>query len=206
MRNLIDKLFNLLLNPLFFLNRIKVKVWIYLLNRNKNIKIHGKIIVAGIPVIDISNDSSLEIGVNVTLTSKNKGYHINLHSPVKLYADRKGARIIIGKNTRLHGTCIHAYKSIIIGENCLIAANCQIMDGNGHSLSFPNVENRINTTGSAKPIYIGNNVWIGANTFVLPGVNIGNGSVISANSVVVKDIPPMVLAGGNPAVIIKSYI
>ena len=177
-----------------------------MLKRNKNIKLHGKIIVAGIPIIEISKDASLELGSNITLTSNNKGYHINLHSPVKLYADRKGAKIIIGKNTRVHGTCIHAYKSISIGDNCLIAGNCQIMDGNGHSLSFTDVENRIHTTGSAKGITIGNNVWIGANTYVLPGVTIGYGSVISANSVVVKDIPPMVLAGGNPAIIIRSYI
>ncbi|EPM5659285.1 acyltransferase [Vibrio parahaemolyticus] len=128
-----------------------------------------------------------------------------MHSPIKLYADRKGAIIRIGANTRIHGTCIHAYESITIGKNCLIAANCQIFDGSGHDLSFSDVENRINTRGVSKPVLIEDNVWIGINSIILPGVTIGNGSVIAANSVVTKDIPPMVLAGGNPAKIIKRY-
>jgi acetyltransferase-like isoleucine patch superfamily enzyme len=127
-----------------------------------------------------------------------------MHSPVKLFADRNGI-IIIGDNTRVHGSCIHAYKSIKIGNNCLIAANCQIFDGAGHDLSFENVRNRINTKGSAKEIVIEDNVWIGANSIILPGVKIGNGSIISAGSTVKGNIPPMVLAGGNPIEIIKDY-
>lgn len=79
------------------------------------------------------------------------------------------------------------------------------MDSNGHDLSFPNVAERIHTEGTSKPVVISDNVWIGANVVVLPGVTIGKGSVISANSVVTKDIPQMVVAGGNPAVILKDY-
>lgn len=124
---------------------------------------------------------------------------------MKIMADRTGAFITIGNNTRIHGSCIHAYNKISIGENCLIAANCQIIDGNGHDLSFPDVANRINTRGDAKKIIIEDNVWIGANCIILPGVRIGYGSVIAAGSVVVKDIPAMCVAGGNPAKIIKDY-
>jgi acetyltransferase-like isoleucine patch superfamily enzyme len=133
----------------------------------------------------------------VTLNSKNYGYHVNVHSPVKLMADRPGAVIRIRAKSRIHGTCLHAHSSITIGRNCLIAANCQIFDGNGHDLSFPNVEDRIHTTGLSKPIVIEDNVWIGANYLVLPRVRIGAGSVISANSVVAQDIPPMVIVRGN---------
>lgn len=175
------------------------------ISKNKNIELKGSVIINGTPLIDIKDGSILIVGNEVMLNSSNEGYHINMHSPVKLLADRPGARIIIGDKTRIHGTCIHAYKLIEIGGNCLIAANCQIFDGNGHDISFSNVENRIHTQGASKPIVIEDNVWIGANSIVLPGVRIGAGSVISANSVVNKDIPPMVIAGGNPAVIIKRY-
>lgn len=199
------KIWLLLRDPLSIPDQIWTRGWIFYLKQKKNIEIKGKLILAGVPMIDIMKGASLEIGNNVTLTSGNKGYHINLHSPVKFYADRNGAKIKIGNNTRIHGTCIHAYESIVIGDNCLIAANCHLMDGNGHDMSFPNVENRINTSGDAKAITIENNVWIGAGTYVLPGVTIGTGSVISANSVVINDIPAMVLAGGNPAKIIKNY-
>lgn len=133
------------------------------------------------------------------------GYHINMHSPVKLFADKSGAQIRIGDKTRIHGTCIHAYQLVEIGRNCLIAANCQIFDCSGHDLSFNNVGNRINTIGTVKPIKIEDYVWIGANSIVLPGVTIGKGSVISANSVVMNDIPSMCVAGGNPAKIINDY-
>jgi len=187
--------------PIYIWNRIYV-LW---LSQKHNITVKGKLILNGQPLIDIQNGSNLYIGHGVTLNSRNKGYHINMHSPVKLFADRPGARIQIGDKTRIHGTCIHAYQSVEIGCNCLIAANCQIFDGNGHDLSFPDVGNRINTKGTSKPVKIEDNVWIGANSIVLPGVTIGKGSVISANSVVTKDVPSMVVAGGNPAIIIKEY-
>jgi len=165
----------------------------------------GNVVFDGIPRIVVHKDSKIEIGNNVRLNSINRSYHINMYRGVKLMADRPNANIFIGENTRIHGACIHAYKSIKIGKNCLIAANCQIIDGNGHDLSFPDVENRINTKGEAKEIIIGDNVWIGANSIILPGVKIGNGSIIAAGSVVFKDIPAMVIAGGNPASILKSY-
>ncbi|WP_394331444.1 acyltransferase [Williamwhitmania taraxaci] len=128
-----------------------------------------------------------------------------MHSPCKILIDRSGAEVYIGSNSRIHGSCIHAYKKIVIGKNCLIAANCQIIDGNGHSLSFPDTANRVNTIGNSHAIIIEDNVWLGTNVVVLPGVTIGHGSVISANSVVHKDVPPMVVAGGNPLQIIKSF-
>lgn len=186
--------------------RILDIIYSFYITKKERIFINGKIIIKGLPLIDIRKGTKLIIENNVTLTSRNRGNHINLHSPVKLMADRDGALIHIGENTRIHGTCIHAHKSIRIGSNCLIAGNCQIMDCSAHDLSFSNVENRINTVGTAKPITIENNVWIGANSIILPGVTIGKGSVISANSVVVRDVPSMAIVGGNPAIIIKNKV
>lgn len=168
------------------------------------LNIPDSVIISGKPIIDIRNGGKIDIGENVTLNSNNHGYHINMHSPVKLFADRVDSLITIGADTRIHGSCIHAYTSITIGKKCLIAANCQIMDGSGHDLSFENIENRINTEGYAKPIVIEDCVWIGANTIILPGVTIGRGSVIAAGSVVANDIPEMVLAGGIPAKVIRT--
>lgn len=192
-------------DPLMIPLRIWDRAILFWLSRKKNIRRMGSLNIYGRPLVDIHEDCELVIGDNVTINSRNKGYHVNMHSPVKLFADRDGAKICIGKNTRIHGSCLHAYSLIEIGENCLIAANCQIIDGNGHDVSFPDVENRINTTGPSKPVKIEDNVWIGANTIILPGVTIGYGSVVSANSVVVDDIPDMVIASGNPARVIKDY-
>jgi len=106
----------------------------FLFIQKKNIVLKGKLKIKNKPIVHILEKSSLIIGDNVTLNSKNSKYHVNMFAPVKIYVDKVGAKIQIGKNTRIHGSCLHAYESIEIGENCLIAANCQIFDGNGHDI------------------------------------------------------------------------
>jgi acetyltransferase-like isoleucine patch superfamily enzyme len=175
------------------------------LGRMKGLHLGKGVAFFGRPIIDIRHGGQIIIGDGVTLNSRNRGYHINMHSPIKLYADRAGATITIGQETRIHGSCVHAYQSITIGQRCLIAANCQIFDGSGHDLSFDNLWERINTRGSTAPIVIEDAVWLGANTLVLPGVRIGQGSVVGAGSVVTKDIPRMVVAAGNPARVVRAY-
>ena len=135
---------------------------IYLLYIRKRLSLIRGLIIAdnaifkGKPLIKINKGAKIFIGKGAMINSTNTpGYHINMHSPVKLLADRTGAIIKIGEKTRIHGTCIHAYNSVIIGDNCLIAANCQIVDGNAHEISFNNVENRINTRDDGKPIVQG---------------------------------------------------
>ena len=172
--------------------------------RVQGLSLANDVVIKGRPIIEIGRGARVEIKKGVTLNSRNSGYHINMHSPVKLFADREGAKILIGANTRIHGACIHAYKMVSIGRNCLVAGNCQIMDASGHESSFHDVENRINTSDSGRPIVIEDCVWVGANCLVLPGVRIGRGSIIAAGSVVVHDVPPMVIAAGNPAKPIRS--
>lgn len=166
---------------------------------------NSSVIVKGWPHLEIDRGASVRIGERVTLNSSNRSYHINMHSPVKLYAEGQGTQIVIGADTRIHGTCLHACERIEIGEKCLIAANTQIFDSSGHDLSFENVEARLNTRGLTKPVIIEDCVWIGANCLILPGVRIGRGSVIAAGSVVTKSIPRMSLAGGNPARVIQIF-
>jgi acetyltransferase-like isoleucine patch superfamily enzyme len=173
--------------------------------RNAGLTLRGRLFVRGMPRVRIGDGASVTIGDNVTLNSQDRGYHLNIFAPMKIMADRPGAEIVIGDNTRMTGTCIHAYLRITIGKNCLIAANTQIFDGSAHDLCFPNVEDRIHTVGGAKEIVIEDNVWIGANSIVLPGVTIGYGSVVAAGSVVTKSIPPYALAGGNPTRVIRDF-
>ena len=189
--------------------RIPVRVWgagrVLRLSWQGNVEMAGKVTILGSPLIDIRKGSKLYLGDGVILTSRNRGYHFNIHAPVKLFADRPGAEIRIGDQTRIAGACIHAQRSVTIGKRCLIAGNCQIIDSNGHDLSFPNVENRLNTAGSSYPVVIEDDVWIGANSIVLPGVRVGRGAVIGANSVVSANVPPMVVARGNPAEVVFDY-
>jgi acetyltransferase-like isoleucine patch superfamily enzyme len=189
--------------------RLPMRLWGELgalwLSWQYNIFIEGKVVILGRPLIDIRKGSKLFLGNGVILTSRNKGYHLNIQAPVKLFADRPGAEIRVGEQTRIAGSCIHAQRSVTIGKRCLIAGNCQIIDANGHDLSFPGVEQRLDIEGLGAPIVIEDDVWLGTNTVVLPGVTIGRGAVIGANSVVSSNIPPMVVARGNPAEVVLDY-
>jgi len=181
-----------------------LNVLIVLYYRN-TIKLGTNVFFRKFPSIIKHKKAKIEIGSETIINSSNYGYHINMFQKCKLFADRPGAQIIIGKRNRIHGTCIHAYNSIIIGDNCLIAANTQIVDGNGHLLSFNNPENRINTKDDGRPIIIGNNVWISANCIILGGTIIGEGSVIAVGSIVKGEVPVRCIYGGNPAKLIKKY-
>jgi virginiamycin A acetyltransferase len=102
---------------------------------------------------------------------------------------------------------------LIIGKFCAIATNVKfIMNGANHKLDgistypFPifghgweKAMDKLMDLPSRGDTVIGNDVWIGYESVVMPGVNIGNGAVIAAKSVVANDIPPYAIAGGNPA-------
>ena len=193
-----------------FLRVIKEKLitpcYIFYCQINSNIKLGDKVHFNGKPDLSIGKGCTLEIGHGTLINSSNKYYHVNMFAPVKIFAERDGTKIIIGHSTRIHGACIHASKGITIGDRCLIAANVQIFDFNGHAASFDNVENRIHTTSEGKDIIIEDDVWIGTGAIILPGVRIGKGSIIGAGSVVTKDIPSYCVASGNPAKVKMSQV
>lgn len=109
--------------------------------------------------------------------------------------------IIIGDNTRigLHTTVIGPVE---IGSNVNLAQGIVVTALNHN---FTDCTKRIDEQGvSTAKITIGNDVWIGANATILPGVTIGNHSVVAASAVVTKDVPPYSLVGGVPAKILKK--
>src|SRR5690606_10292747 len=80
-----------------------------------NLNIGKDVVFKKIPIIQLHQNAQLIIEDGVTINSDNYGYHVNMFAPVKLMADREGALIKIGENTRIHGTSIHSYKKIEIG-------------------------------------------------------------------------------------------
>ena len=112
-----------------------------------------------------------------------------------------GFHIEVGKNFYANYNCtILDVAKVRIGNNCQLAPNVAIYTA-GHPI-HPVSRNSMYEYGIE--VTIGDNVWIGGNTVVLPGVHIGSDTVIGAGSVVTKDIPDWVIAAGNPCRVIRK--
>jgi acetyltransferase-like isoleucine patch superfamily enzyme len=100
------------------------------------------------------------------------------------------------------GTIIDSNFSIKIGNGTFIAPYCFITDTNH---KYVDISIPIRLQGyEYKSVEIGEDVWVGAHVVIVAGVKIGNGSIVAANSTVIKDVPENVVVGGSPAKIIKQ--
>lgn len=150
--------------------------------------------VKGLRYISIGEKS--HIGSHVELTAWDN-YKSQIFSP----------KIIIGDNTTIRDySHITAILSVRIGNGVLTGPNILITDNaHGESLAeLLSIRPAMRPLKSKGPVIIEDNVWIGEKSSILPGVHIGKGSIIAANSVVTKDIPPYCLVAGAPAKIIKE--
>lgn len=112
-----------------------------------------------------------------------------------------GKHIEVGKNFFANYNCtILDVAKVIIGDNCQMAPNVAIYTA-GHPV-HPDTRNTAYEYGIE--VTIGDNVWIGGNTVVCPGVHIGSNTVIGAGSVVTRDIPDWCVAAGNPCKVIRA--
>lgn len=112
-----------------------------------------------------------------------------------------GYNIEVGENFYAnHNLVILDGAKVTFGDNVFIAPNCGFYTA-GHPIDF---ERRNQGLEYAYPITVGDNVWIGGNVCVMPGVTIGNNVVIGGGSVVVKDIPDNCVAVGNPCKVIRT--
>ncbi|MDP3979381.1 MAG: acyltransferase [Pseudomonas sp.] len=113
-----------------------------------------------------------------------------------------GRNLIIGDHVDLSkDVLITTSGGVSIGDRTLVGYRSQILSTN-HEITAAGLE--IPVSGNVhKPIAIGKDVWIAANCVITAGVNIGDGAVIAAGSIVTKDIPSNAIAAGNPAKVIK---
>ncbi|HIV24636.1 MAG TPA: sugar O-acetyltransferase [Candidatus Scatomonas pullistercoris] len=130
------------------------------------------------------------------LLGKSEGAWIN----PPFYCDY-GKHIEVGKNFFANYNCtILDVARVKIGDNCQMAPNVAIYTA-GHPV-YPTTRNSMYEYG--KEVTIGDNVWIGGNTVICPGVHVGSHVVIGAGSVVTRDIPDWSFAAGNPCRVIRK--
>ncbi|MFJ3718031.1 sugar O-acetyltransferase [Streptomyces sp. NPDC090057] len=126
------------------------------------------------------------------------GEQAHLRPP--LYVDY-GSNISVGARTFVnYNLTALDVAAITIGEDCQIGPDVQLLTPT-HPLE---PQPRRDKLEAARPIVIGDNVWIGGGAIVLPGVTIGDNSVVGAGAVVTKDVPANVVAVGNPARVVRS--
>lgn len=149
----------------------------------------GSVLGKGLPKILLKNGSI------------NFNNRVFLYPNIKLSVNGKNEKAIldIGEFTQIGDrTEIHVGKKVSIGKNCAISWDVCIMDRDYHELD--------SICEKIEEVIIGNNVWIGCRSTILKGVNIGDGAIIAAGSVVTKNVPSNTCVAGNPAKIIKKDV
>jgi acetyltransferase-like isoleucine patch superfamily enzyme len=144
---------------------------------------------------------NIQVGIGVVIDGTLECYH--------------NGKLSIGEYSYIGRARIYSAANVTIGKGVLISDHVIIMDSDLHPISgkrryedlkqwhegvFPDVYTGI----PSKPVKIDDFVWVGANCVVLKGINIGEGAIIGAGSVVTKDVPPYTIVAGNPARIIRE--
>jgi acetyltransferase-like isoleucine patch superfamily enzyme len=146
-----------------------------------NIVVYGPNISLGKSVLIAAAD-----GYKTTLTTIKKG--------------NCEGKITIGDNVLvMNGVRLSSASEIRIGNGCMLANFCYIMDADWHD-----IHDRTSSPGKTAPVILEDGVWIGDSAIVCKGVTIGENSIIGAGSVVTKNIPANVVAAGNPAKVVKK--
>lgn len=142
----------------------------------------------------------IRIANDVTIGCSPSDYSVGIWQKSRIIQRLPHAKIIIGEHTHIYGANICSSEEIRIGSDCQIACGVMIMDYNAHNTyGFP----RGVALDKSSPVHIGDNVWIGVNSIILKGSEIGNNSIIAAGTVVKGTYPPYSLIVGNPAKLVK---
>ena len=174
---------------------IPYKKSVFILDKTASIELGGNL---------ITNANCLRMNGRSTVIRVDKKAKLCTKGIFSIYYD---GDIIIFENGELElgsgffnsNVKIRCKNKIIIGINVAISHDVTIMDSDAHNIDFDGYE-------MTKPIIIGNNVWIGSRSIVLKGVNIGDGAIVAAGSVVTKDVPANCIVAGVPARVIKENV
>lgn len=155
----------------------------------------------GLPIIQKHRGSTMSFGPGLQLRSSVRSNPLGPNHPVILATWVPGACLEVGTDFAMTGGVLCAARRIVIGNHVNIGANTTIADTDFHPIAAR--ARRLDEPGRSAPVVIADDVFIGMNSLVLKGVTVGRGSVIGAGSVVTGDVPPGVVAAGNPAKVVR---
>lgn len=153
----------------------------------------------------VSNKGTFKLGAD---------FQVNSHRFANIIGSGSSSSIMIGKNANLtigedvgfSNSTICCREEISIGDHTIIGGNCKIWDTDFHPTSIEQRTIDIDSNAKTSPIHIGQYVFIGADSTIMKGVNIGDFAVVGAGSVVRTNIPENEVWAGNPAVFVKKLL
>jgi acetyltransferase-like isoleucine patch superfamily enzyme len=156
--------------------------------------------IYGLPVIQRYRPSRIAIGDGLEMRNWFSSNPLGVMRPCLLSTWAHDAEIVIGDGAAMSGATICAQIRVVLGNRVTIGANSAIVDTDFHRLE---PERRFES-GAAAPVVVEDDVFIGTQVLVLKGSRVGRGAVIGAGSVVTGEIPPGMVAAGNPARVVRA--
>jgi acetyltransferase-like isoleucine patch superfamily enzyme len=164
--------------------------------------------------ISVSGGSRLILGLNIShATGMRCSLRLLPHARLTVHGNAEiccGANVLVCDNAHLElgrksyinfNSTVVCFDHIVIGSDCAISWNTNMLDGNAHELTV-----REAARPRTEPIVIGDKVWIGTGATIMPGVTIGDGAVVGAASVVTADVPSQAVVAGNPAHVVLEKV
>jgi acetyltransferase-like isoleucine patch superfamily enzyme len=165
----------------------------------KGFQFEGESLFLGRPILSRHAGSTVRIGPGVRCYNARRANLIACSQPSVLRTLSAGSRLILGRNVGISAAVLVAARSIEIGSDTQIGSGAVIVDSDLHSRDPSGFWGELDPS-EARPVKIGDRVFVGARAIILKGVTLGDDSVVGAGAVVTKSVPEGHLAFGNPAV------
>ena len=159
--------------------------------------------IFGRPILQRHRGSQINVGDGLSLRSWPRSNPLAPTAPVVLSTRRANAELTIGDDCGFTGTTLVAADRVVIGDRVLVGGNASIVDFDFHPLTPEARAENINA-GTAAPIVIEDDVFVGVDALILKGVTVGEGAVVGAGSVVTQDVSPRTVVAGNPATVVRT--
>jgi carbonic anhydrase/acetyltransferase-like protein (isoleucine patch superfamily) len=164
---------------------------------------------------EVCIDASARIGWRALTVARGSRLAIGPGSVVagSIVLQRAGAEVSLGRDTSFGTSLIDCAERIEIGDDVQISWQCVITDHDSHALRWSQRRNDVRDQHEGRknwsdvataPVKLGDKCWIGMHSLILKGVEIGEGAIVAAGSVVTKSVAPWTIVGGNPARVIRA--
>lgn len=177
--------------------RMKSDLWA-LEARIKGFLLEGDSVFLGRPILSRHPSSTISFGKGFRCYNSQRANLMACPQPCVIRTLSPGARVSLGRHVGISAAVIIAARSIEIGAGTQIGAGAVIVDNDFHSRDALGQWGDLDPA-EARPVRLGERVFVGARAIILKGVTIGDDSVVGAGAVVTKDVPSRHVAVGNPA-------